>query len=443
MLQIDFKNMLFDRLGLGVDQEEINSIQKKLLETKKRFLKEDIAFKKLPYEYESLKKDFEIADKALGDKDTIVILGIGGSDLGARTVHSALNHKYHNRVSKRKIFFFGDTTDPANISDTLDILDLKKTLFIVVSKSGKTIEETSLFIFLKNKYSENWQEHFLFLTDQITGTLREIATKEKVSAIDHLHDVGGRYSVLSNVGMVPAYLSGIKVEEILRGARELDEMIKNNEKELDEILTYTGLLYLYYKGDKKISVLMPYPNKLSAFARWYRQLFAESLGKKLNNDGEEVFEGITPIAAIGPADQHSQLQLYNEGPNDKVITFIKARRSQKDLMTPSKSGIKDLEFLEDKSFQGILNLELGATAYSLLKNGRPNATIIIPELDEYHLGQLLYMFEVVTVYLGYLLDVNPFDQPGVELSKNVISGVLGHPDYEKERDEYLKLSAHA
>jgi glucose-6-phosphate isomerase len=441
MLKIDLQNMFVDKLGVGPDKQELDAIRDKLLEVRKKFINEDIGFKQLPYNYENLLKDLEFSLELTKGLNTIVVVGIGGSDLGAKAIHQAINHKFYNyRNPARKIFFMGDTTDPDSITETLDMIDLEKSLFIIVSKSGNTIEQSSLFVYLRDEYlklnKEEPIKHFLFLTDPIIGTLRRLSVDLKYNAIEIPGNVGGRFSVLSAVGMVPGYLTGVNIEALLNGAKELDQ---NFQKETlyDDILNYVGLIYLYYKADKKISILMPYQKKLFEFSRWYRQLIAESLGKKFNNDKEVVHEGIIPIAAIGPADQHSQLQLYNEGPNEEILTFIKVTNSQNNIKLPDDVGdMKEFDFLEGKLFNEILNLEQETTAFSLTKNGRPNCTIEIPKLDEYHLGQLFYFFELVTVLVGFLLEIDPFDQPGVELSKNAMYGVLGRPGFEKFKEDF-------
>ncbi|MEP7103608.1 MAG: glucose-6-phosphate isomerase [Candidatus Dojkabacteria bacterium] len=454
MITVDLKNMFFDKLGIGVDAKELNDIESKLLDAKKKFLDENLGFKRLPYDFEVLKKDLVKVKKITEQMDTIVVVGIGGSDLGTRAIQRAVNGLYYNQKTteddkhSKNIYFSGDTTDPEAISELLEIIDLKKTMFFVVSKSGNTVEQASTFAYFRNLYIEMNseehppQKHFIFLTDAITGTLRELAIKENYEAFEVPSDVGGRFSVLSTVGLIPAYLVGVNVEELLRGAQELNEKIKESKNENDDILKYVGLKYLYYKGGKNISVMMPYQYGLYEFAKWYQQLWAESLGKKLDLEGNEVHEGMTPTASVGPVDQHSQLQLYNEGPNDKVVTFIRAEGSRKSLNLPADyKGAEAFDYLKGHNFHELLNYEQETTAFSLTKNGRPNATLSIPKLDEYHLGQLFYFFEVAVSYFGYLLNINTFDQPGVELSKNAMYGVLNKKGYEEVKEEFEKYKS--
>ncbi len=441
MLSIDLKNSIID----------VEKYRMLLREAKLRFLKEDLGFKKLPYGFADLLGEFSKVDEMMKGKKAIVIIGIGGSDLGTRAIHKALSHPHYNEYAditlndEPKIYFIGDTTDPEMISGLMDILNLERTLWLVVSKSGNTIEQSSTFAFVRSEYQKlnlNPVDYIAFLTDPKSGTLREISNKSGYKTVDIPSDVGGRFSVLSSVGMVPAHLLGLDVDQMLSGAKDLHELISSSkENDRDDVLEYALNKFAQYKSGKNISVMMPYQYSLYEFAKWYQQLWAESLGKQVNSKGEVVNEGQTPIAVLGPVDQHSQLQLFNEGPNDKFFTFIRAEESRSNLNLPDDyKDVEQFEFLQGKSFQEILNLEQSTTAFALTKYGRPNVTISIPKVDAYHLGQLFYMFEVVVTLFGYALDINPFDQPGVELSKNAMYGVLGKSGYEKEKEEFEEYS---
>lgn len=421
-----------------------DTTKSKIKEAKTKFLSTDLGFKRLPTEYETIKKDLERVEADTAFADTIIVIGIGGSDLGTRAVHRAINGLFYNQSPKgKKIYFTGDTTDPEAIAELEQVLELEKSVFFVVSKSGNTIEQASVFAYFREVCINKGLDpvkHFIFLTDPKTGTLREIAGKDGYKTYDIPSDVGGRFSVLSTVGIIPSYLIGVNVEKLLQGAKDLQEHIE--KEEMDIASQYISIRYASYKNaGKKISVLMPYQYSLYEFAKWYQQLWGESLGKKVNTKGEEVFEGQTPQAALGPVDQHSQLQLFNEGPNDKFFTLIKATESRTDLKIPADmKGLDQFNFFKGRSFQEILNYELETTAFSLTQNKRPNVTLEIPKVDEYHLGQLLYFFEVGVTLFGYAIDVNPFDQPGVELSKNAMYGVLGKEGYEDIKAEFDKYS---
>lgn len=418
-----------------------------LQEAKKKFLTQDLGFKKLPYNYGDLLPQFKIADELIKDKKAIVVIGIGGSDLGTRAIVSALLHPHYNEYAditlnnEPKIYFIGDSPDPENLTSLFDILNLERTLFLVVSKSGNTIEQASTFVYVREQYLQaklDPKQFIAFITDKTNGSLREIAQEGGYKTMEFPGDVGGRFSVLSTVGSIPSHLLGIDVSAMLQGAQDLQELIKSSKDgERDDVLEYTLHKFANYKEGKTISVMMLYQYCLEDLGKWYQQLWGESLGKKVNDNGEEVNEGQTPISVVGPVFQHSQLQLYNEGANDKFYTFIRAEESRNDTVLKGDfKGINQFDFMQGKSMQSILNYEQETTAFSLSKYGRPHATISIPKVDAYHLGQLFYFFEVSVTLFGYALGINPFDQPGVELSKNAMYGVLGKQGYEDVKQEF-------
>lgn len=390
--------------------------------------KASLAFAQLPYQEEALLRELTEAEKYAEGMDTFVVIGIGGSDLGTRTVVNALLSNY-----QRRIYFAGDTTDPKQLVDLSAELDLAKTLFIVVSKSGNTVEPAAAFIYFQDLANqqlgaETAVKHFVLLTDAHSGSLRKLASDKGYPSVVH-GEVGGRYSVLSTVGMLPAHYLGLNVAEFLRGARELADQLVQSASNQDFALSYAVWLFQQAQSGKNINVLIPYAYGLTEFSMWFKQLWAESLGK--NNSGT------TPYNVVGPAFQHSTLQLFNEGPDDKMFTFITAKRARQDVnLPPDAAGLADFQFLAGRSFQEILTGEYETTSFALRKYGRQMATLEIDQLDEYNLGQLFYFFELVTLYSGYMYRVNPFDQPGVELSKNAMFGLLGKPGFEQYRDEF-------
>jgi len=401
----------------------------------------DLSFRKLPYDARGVSRLVKMAAKLKKQFSNMVVVGIGGSDLGARAIYQALAGDYGCCLKKNKglsIYFLGDTTDPRPITDLLKFLDLKKTVFYVVSKSGDTIEPLSNFLFLREKviakvgYKKH-KQHFIITTNPQKGALLEIAQKEGYLLLPH-YPGSGRYSVLSVNGLLMAACAGFDIRQLLAGARGIDKICKNNNFSKNSPFLFAALQFLAYKKrQQNISVLMPYSYFLHDFTFWARQLLGESVNKKFNLTKEKVNSGITFIAALGPTDQHSQIQLYIEGPFDKIVTFIKIEKLE-NIKVP-KSRNSEIAYLGGHMFSEILNIEHKATAVSLMENKRPNGTIILPELNEYYLGQLFFFFEMVTFYLGKLLQVNVFDQPGVEQSKKYMYGLLGRKGYEKERKE--------
>ena len=390
-----------------------------------------LGFAKLPYQ-EDLSAIQSLAEAVRKEFRDVILVGIGGSDLGTRAVHRALNHQFHNFLRRPRLFFLGDTTDPVAINEVLDVVDLAQAAVIVVSKSGNTVEQMSTFVYLRQCLvdrvgAEATASHIIILTDATTGTLRDLVKQEGYRSLTVPDEVGGRFSVLSNVGLFPLAVAGIDIKALLAGAREMDGQDSRSKDSL--AFQYAALQYWHYGQGHKISVVMPYSYSLREFGFWYRQLWAESLGKKLNLAGKVVNVGPTPIAAVGPTDQHSQAQLYMEGPADKVFTFITVKEPVVNIEL--KASFPALEYLKGHTFNEILLAEQQATAYALAEEGRPSCDIVLDTLDAHHLGQLLYFFEMAVSYAGVLFDINTYDQPGVEIGKKYMYGLLGRPGFEQ------------
>ena len=407
----------------------------------------NLSFRKLPYNKKEIKEILSLSRKLRNKFENLVVVGVGGSDLGARAIYSALVGDFGNQLPKRgknlKIYFLGNTTDPAPMRDLLKVINLKRTVFYIVSNSGNTVEPLSVFLFLRKKViwkvgRKRHKEHFIITTNLEKGGLLEIAKKEGYLILEH-YEGGGRYSVLSVNALLPAACAGFEINKLLAGARAIDRLAKNNNYKKNLPFFFAALQYLAYtKRQQNISVLMPYIYYLREFSDWFRQLWGESLANKYNFKKKKVNIGITPMAALGPTDQHSQIQLYIEGPYDKIITFIKLGKSYNGFKVPKYKN-SEIVYLGGHRFYNILAIEHRATSVSLMKNKRPNGTIILPELNEYFLGQLFYFFEMAVLYLGELLQVNVFDQPGVEQSKKYMYGLLGKKGYEKDKQEINKI----
>lgn len=345
--------------------------------------------------------------------ETLVVIGIGGSDLGSRAIQDALQ----GFNPPMKVIFTGDTTDPTEIDRLQRELNLHTTIFNVVSKSGGTIETISNYLYWKNemrKAADNWADHFIFSTDPESGLLFQEAQEFDIEILPIPNDVGGRFSVLSPVGLFPALAMGIEAGDLVDGANSvLMDFIRNTEESIACQIAWEQFTLLQ-QGIPTV-VMMPYSTKLNEFARWFRQLWAESLG--------EAGRGVLPIQSYGPADQHSQLQFYVEGPVIASCLFLKVLDHQSSQKIESVD-IEEFSYLEGKTFEEIINAELYATASSLQKIGRPSATLEIEKVDAANLGELFMTFELAVVLLGYMLDMNPFDQPGVEESKRLIKQKL-------------------
>lgn len=414
--------------------EKMNSIHTAFQESKAQ---QQPAFTALPYQNEQdLAPLLALAQEVRSQFKSVLIVGIGGSDLGARAVHRALNHQFYNFSATRgdspQLFFVGDTTDPVALHEVLSMVDLKVTAVVIISKSGDTMEQTSVFLLLREQLieavgMEQVNRHIIVLTDAEKGTLRTLVEQEKYRSLPIPQGVGGRFSVLSSVGLFPLALVGVDIKQLLAGAQAVDEADKS---ERNPIIAFAAAQYLAYTHGYTTTVFMPYVYSLREVGFWFRQLWAESLGKKEHSHSEEKSVGPTPIAALGPTDQHSQLQLYMQGPADKIITFVTAKKLKSDFIVPKAfPEIEQVAYLAEHNFQSLLAAEQQSSAQALADVGRPSCVLELPEVNAENLGELLYFLELATAYMGELLDINTFDQPGVELSKQHMYHLLGKPGY--------------
>lgn len=386
------------------------------------------------------------ADSLIGSIDNFVVLGIGGSALGPSAVQQALNPYYYNELPRaerqgRPRFYVVDNVDPERFTQLLRLLDLSKTVFNVITKSGNTSETMAQFLIVREALQKacgsDYARHIVATTDAETGYLLPIALKEGYTRFVIPAGIGGRFSELTPVGLLAAAVAGINILELLDGAEALDQRIRE-EKEpvLNPAMLLAEMSYLSWQEGKNISVFMPYADGLKTVADWYAQLWAESLGKRLNRQGEEVWLGQTPVKALGVTDQHSQMQLYAEGPNDKVFTFVTVEEFAEDVCIPAAETLPEgLQFLSGHSLAELLAAEQRATEYALTRAGRQHRRIVLPRLTPYFLGELLILLEWETAYMGELLDVNAFDQPGVEEGKQGTYALMGRKGLETKRQE--------
>ncbi len=350
---------------------------------------------------------------------TCLVIGIGGSDLATRALVKALGVK--------GIVFAGANTDPDELSNIVSSLDWKKTLVNVISKSGGTLEPIATFstiyeILKKKVGARNVADHVVVTTDEKTGDLLNFANKIGCETLPVPSNVGGRFSALSDVALFPLAWAGVDIKAILSGAKKVRYQFEKESPLSNEAVRFAALHYLAYtKHSQKIHVLMPYSESLREFAFWFRQLWAESLGKRKDRAGKDVFVGPTPVAALGATDQHSQIQLYNEGPNDKVVTFIEVDKFKSSIRVPSSiSSFPELSYAAGASFESLIHAERAGTAAALMKNKRPNGTLFVKNISPESLGSLIMFFEIATAVCGELFNINAYDQPGVEEGKKRI-----------------------
>lgn len=395
----------------------------------------------LGYNEETLWYVKEYASMIKDRFENILVLGIGGSALGGLAVTEALLKPYWNLLTDEQReglprIFFLDNIDPDAISSLLDILDLKKTLVNVITKSGSTAETMSQFMIVKDRLEkelgDTYRYNFVATTDKKTGVLRQIAEQEGYKTFVVPDDVGGRFSVFSAVGLLPLALVGIDIDAIVNGVKDMDLALKNTDIR-ENIAAQNALIHYLMdtKKGKNLSVMMPYSSRLKYVSDWYVQLWAESLGKNKDKNGADVNIGPTPIKALGATDQHSQIQLYNEGPNNKVINFIRVEEFDTTLEIPRIFEYTGIGYLGGKTINQLINAEADSTRVALSDYCRPTVTITLPKVDGYNVGQLLYMLEVQTAIAGELYNINTFNQPGVEQAKNYTYALMGRAGYEE------------
>ena len=456
MLKLDYANCLSDRIGFhGLDPARIDpnnepaqgmaAFTKKLASTRGTGWEvwRDLPFPPAKDQYVSATKD--IASRYEGKVNNLVVLGIGGSALGNIALQNALNPSTYNLTSNEKRrtprLFVLDNVDPAFFSSTLSfILDddptLERTLFNVISKSGETAETAAQFMIIRDllnsKLGDRAKDHIVAITDANKGTMRTICDAEGYATLPVPDGVGGRFSVLSPVGLFSAHMTGIDIDALLDGAADMDAACsQENMQDNPAAMLAFLLIELGTRKGKTNHVLMPYCNALYSMADWFRQLWAESLGKKQDLQGETVYTGMTPIKALGATDQHSQVQLYREGPNDKVIGLIDVVDQAGDVDIPTGMNVDAIKYLEGSTLGKLLAAEKRATEYALVESQRPNFTITFPTLDAYHVGQFIAMWEIATSYAGLLLNIDAYDQPAVELGKQATFGLMGRAGYER------------
>ena len=377
--------------------------------------------------------------------ENILILGMGGSSLGGKAVCEALLPSYWNFLTKEQRnnyprIFFLDNIDPDQMNSLLNILDLKKTLVNVVTKSGSTAEVMAQFMILKDRMEkelgEDYRKNIIATTDKNVGILKQLSDQEGYKTFYIPDDVEGRFSVFSAVGLLPFALLGIDIQEITQGIKDMDLALKNTDIH-NNIAAQNALIHFLMdvKKGKNISVMMPYSYRLRYVADWYCQLWAESLGKERDKNNNIVNTGQTPVKAIGVTDQHSQIQLYNEGPSDKIINFLRVKEYDTTLDIPNIFEYTGISYLGGKTINQLFNAEADSTMASLIDYKRPSVTITVPKITPYYMGQLLYMFEIQTAITGALYNIDAFDQPGVEQSKNYTYALMGRVGYEDSAHE--------
>ncbi len=451
-LKFYYKNVTAEIIGAehGMSKNDFDALQKQCQPVIKQVneLRKNgqTPYRDLPYNKAICSEIRQMADSVKDGCENLVVLGIGGSALGNIALQTALNpYMYNIDENQRKgprLFVF-DNVDPAQLNSFIQWVSdkLDKTIFNVISKSGRTSETASQFMVIfdllnKKLGPENLAKQVVATTDPKAGTLRKIANELKLKCLEVPDGVGGRFSVLSAVGLFSAAMCGIDIEGLLAGAQSMDKIVTNENFYKNPAALNAAINYYYYGKGKKNSVMMPYCYALKDMADWYRQLWAESLGKANDLNGNVVNIGPTRIKALGTTDQHSQVQLYREGPNDKIFTLLSVTDfGKKQKIGPAPKVAPELDFLAGADMTKLMNSEKAATEYALLKDERPCLNIIFEKVDAFSVGQFIYFYEVTTSIAGALFNINTYDQPAVELGKEATFALMGHEDFAEMADK--------
>lgn len=422
------KESEIDKLKAFVD------VSHKLLHEKKGAGNEYLGFIDLPRDYD--KEEFNrvktAAQKIQESSDVLIVIGIGGSYLGARACIDALSHSFYNNLDKAKretpeIYYLGNSISASYMHDLLDLIEGRDISVNIISKSGTTTEPAIAFRFLKEymeeKYGKEEAKNRIYATtDKAKGALKELSDIEGYETFIIPDDVGGRFSVLTPVGLLPIAVAGIDIDKLMEGAREGMEEYSNENLEENPAYMYAAVRNILYNKGKDIEILVNYEPALNYFSEWWKQLYGESEGK----DGKGLF----PASVNFTTDLHSMGQYIQDGQRNLFETIISIEKSENDIsIKATEDNLDGLNFLQGKTLDYINKKALEGTKEAHINGGVPNLMIEIPELNEFYIGKLIYFFEKACALSGYLLGVNPFDQPGVEEYKRNMFRLLEKPGY--------------
>ena len=444
-IKLYYKNVMDDVIGPehGLSNSVLDELAGRTVPLIGQLNGERAAYRELPYNEEYPSQVKAVADDVKGACENFVVLGIGGSALGNIALQTALNpYMYNLDAAQRdgcpRLFVF-DNVDPVQMSSFLDWVGdkLENTIFNVISKSGRTAETASQFLVVrelleKRLGGEKAKDRIIATTDANEGTMRKIADDAGYRTLVVPDGVGGRFSVLSPVGLLSAAVCGIDIDALAEGAREMDKIVSSTDFYANPAAINAAINFHYYNAGKPVSVMMPYSYALKDLSDWYRQLWAESLGKTKDLSGKDVFVGPTPVKALGTTDQHSQVQLYREGPNDKLFTFLQVNEFDRDVeIGPAPEVAPELGYLASAKMSKLLNSEKLATEYALLNDKRPCLTIMFDKVCPETIGRFICLYEVTTSLAGLLFNINAYDQPAVELGKEATFALMGRQDFQK------------
>ncbi|MDR1166658.1 MAG: glucose-6-phosphate isomerase [Deltaproteobacteria bacterium] len=456
VLTLDYNNLAAEVVGneTGLSNDDFARMKAALSlafkDVESRYRKGLLPFMDLPHDQEIVKATRKLAELGRKKKfENVVVLGIGGSALGASAVFTAVKALNHNELPQNKRngwprLIVADNVDPEGFATILDGLDLKNAFFNVISKSGATAETMSQFMVVYDQLQRTLgrsaiRDHLLVTTDPENGVLRKIVAANDFASLPVPPQVGGRFSVFTAVGLAPLAMVGVNVPELLAGAAKA---VEDSHKPVagNKAYLFAGLNYILTTEKKRgVLVMMPYADSLAKVADWFGQLWNESLGKATRLDGAPNPHCQTSIKALGVTDQHSQLQMYMEGTEDKSVCFLGVENYRQNVnIPPIFKEHEELSYLGGHSLGELINFERQGTARALAENGRPNFSLTTPKITAFNVGYLLQTLEIATVVSGSLYNIDPLDQPGVELGKKFTYGLMGRESYSSFKEKFNK-----
>ena len=449
MIKLYWKNATARVVGAdhGITPADLAAVESKLAKAHQAVVNQcrtgKLGYAALPTNVDYKNSVKQLVERYKNNTTDMIVLGIGGSALGNIALQQALNPTTYNLLTEKQRggprLFVLDNVDPTLIADTFKFVQrrMPTTLVNVISKSGETAETASQFMLIRkimqDKLGDNYAQRIVATTDAEKGTMHDIAKAEGFPTLPVPGDVGGRFSVLSPVGLFSAAMCGIDIDALLAGADSCRQIVELMDLMQNPAAVLAAIKYIMFtEKNKPMHVMMPYSNRLYMLADWYRQLWAESLGKQVDREGNEIFTGPTPIKALGTTDQHSQVQLYREGPNDKFTVFMDVKKHPREMRMPDAfSEIPGLTYLRKQKLSKLLDAEKIATEYAMAYSKRPSVTITFPEINARHVGQFLFLYEFTTSIMGEMLNINAYDQPAVELGKQATFALMGRAGYEE------------
>ncbi len=433
----------------SIQESEVNGLQDRITEAHKMLHagtgkgNDFIGWVDLPVQYD--KEEFDrvkaAAQRIQDSADVLIVIGIGGSYLGARAAIEALTHSFYNTLPKEErktpeVYFAGNSISGKYLSDLIDVIQNKDVCLNVISKSGTTTEPAIAFRILKGyveeKYGKEEAKNRIFATtDKEKGALRTLADQEGYETFVIPDDVGGRYSILTPVGLLPIAVAGIDIDAMMHGALEGCKEYENPKLSENTCYQYAAARNLLYTGGKKIEVMVNYEPSMAYISEWWKQLYGESDGK----DGKGLF----PASVNFSADLHSMGQYIQDGERHLFETVLNVEKAERDIQVPfDEANLDNLNYLNELTMEFVNKKAFEGTLLAHVDGGVPNVVLGIPEMNAFYYGKLMYFFEKACGIGGYLMDINPFDQPGVEAYKKNMFALLGKPGFEDLRAELLK-----